>query len=409
MALIGRRLLPERDSVGQKASSRALSRNLYETYQLEERLWEFKVPANSTLAGISLRDSHIGESLGVTVLAIWRGHHAILSPLPDQAISVGDYLLVLGREERVQQLSSWGLTPGRENGSAPRHDYEVNMTEVVIPPRATVIGKTLTNLSFRNKFGLTTVALWREGRSYRTDVGKFPLQVGDALLMVGPVKNIKQLSSERDFMVLQSAHAVTPSNPQKAPWALAITAVVLIAAITNIVPITIAALAGAVAMALTRCLSMDEAYRSVEWRAVFLIAGMLPLSTALINTGLAAQVGATLTSILAPHGALAMIGGLSLVTLIIAQVMGAQVTALIVAPIAISAALHVGINPRAMGVAIAISTSAAFLTPIAHPVNVLMMGPGGYSFGDFFKVGIGMALITFVMLIIGLLLFWGIH
>ena len=213
MALIGRRLLPERESVGQKASSRALSRSLYETYQLEERLWEFKVPADSQLAGTSLKDSHIGETLGVTVLAIWRGQHAILSPTPDQTISVGDYLLVLGREERIKQLSDWGLTPGRENGNAPRHDYSVDLTEVIIPPRATVIGKTLTDLNFRNKFGLTTVALWREGRSYRTDVGKFPLQVGDALLMVGPVNKIKQLANERDYMVMQSSHAARPPRP----------------------------------------------------------------------------------------------------------------------------------------------------------------------------------------------------
>ena len=213
MALIGRRLLPEHESVGQKASSRALSRNLYETYQLEERLWEFKVPADSPLAGTSLKDSHIGETLGVTVLAIWRGQHAILSPPPDQTISVGDYLLVLGREERVKQLSEWGLTPGRENGNAPRHDYSVDLTEVVIPPRANVIGKTLTDLHFRNKFGLTTVALWREGRSYRTDVGKFPLQVGDALLMVGPVKNIKQLADERDY----HGHAEQPRRSPAQP------------------------------------------------------------------------------------------------------------------------------------------------------------------------------------------------
>ena len=104
-----------------------------------------------------------------------------------------------------------------------------------------------------------------------------------------------------------------------------------------------------------------------------------------------------------------MIGGLCLVTMLVAQVMGAQVTALIVAPIAVSAALQVGINPQAMGVAIAIASSTAFLTPIAHPVNVLMMGPGGYTFGDFSKVGIGMTMITFVMLIVGLMLFWGIR
>jgi di/tricarboxylate transporter len=409
MALIGRRLLPNHESVGQKASSRALSRSLYETYQLDERAWEFVVQPDSRLAGVSLRDSHIGETLGLTVLAIWRGHHAILSPPPDQTISVGDYLLVLGREERVKQLSVWGLTPGRQNGAAPRHDYAVDLTEVVIPPRATVIGKTLTDLNFRAKFGLTTVALWREGRSYRTDVGKFPLQVGDALLMVGPVTNIKKLANERDYMVMQSSHAVRPPTPQKAGWAVAITAVVLVAAITGIVPITEAMLAGALGMALTGCISMDEAYRSVEWRAVFLIAGMLPLSTAIVNTGLAASIGAGLTDLLSPHGALVMIGGLCVVTLLIAQVLGSQVTALILAPIGVSAALQVGIDPRAMAVAIAIACSTAFLTPIAHPVNVLMMGPGGYTPSDFPKVGVGMTLVTFAMLIVGLMLFWDIR
>ncbi len=409
MALIGRRLLPDHESVGQKASSRALSRNLYETYQLDERLWEFRVPAESRLAGMSLKDSQIGETLGVTVLAIWRGQHAILSPTPDDLISVGDYLLVLGREERVRQLTDWGLTLGRENGSAPHHDYSVDLTEVVIPPRASVIGKSLTDLRFRNKYGLTTVALWREGRSYRTDVGKFPLQVGDALLMVGPVKNIKQLADERDYMVMQSSHAARPPRPQKARWALVITAAVLLAGVTTVVPIAEAMLAGAVAMALTGCLSMDDAYRSVEWKALFLIAGMLPLSLAMLNTGLADKLGAGLISALSPYGALALIGGLCLVTILVTQGIGAQVTALILTPIAVRAALQVGINPQAMAVAVASACSAAFLTPIAHPVNILMMGPGGYSPGDFPKVGIGMTVITFVMLMVGMVVFWGIR
>lgn len=409
MVLVGRRLLPDNESVGQKASSRSLSRNLYNTYQLDERMWEVRVPEESRLGGTSLKDSHIGEALGVTIVAIWRGHHAILSPPPEQTISVGDYLLVLGHEERIKQLAEWGLVPGRQNGGAPRHDYAVDLTEVVIPPRAAVIGKSLTDLDFRAKFGLTSVALWREGRSYRTDVGKFPLQVGDALLMVGPTKSIKRLANERDFMVMQSSHAAQPPNPQKAGWALLITAAVLTAAITGIIPMTEAVLAGAVAMTLTGCLSIDDAYRSIEWSAIFLIAGMLPLSIAMVNTGLADRLGATMTTTLAPHGALMLIGGLCILTLLIGQVLGAQVAALIVSPIAISAALQVGINPQAMAVAVAITTSAGYLTPVGHPINVLMMGPGGYTPRDFFRVGIGMVVITFVTLMIGMVLFWGIR
>jgi di/tricarboxylate transporter len=409
MAFIGRRLLPSRESVGQKASSRSLSRNLFNTYQLEDRLWEIRVPTDCELGGTSLKDSRIGEALGVTIVAIWRGHHAILSPTPEQTISVGDYLLVLGREDRVKQLSDWGLSPGRENGGGLSHEYAVDLTEVVIPPRASIIGKSLTDINFRAKYGLTTVALWREGRSYRTDVGKFPLQVGDALLMVGPVKNIQRLANERDFMVLQSSHAYSPPNAQKARWALLITVAVLFAAITGLVPITEAMLAGAVAMALTGCLSMDDAYRSVEWSAIFLIAGMLPLSIAMVNTGLADRIGATLTTTLAPHGALALVAGLCLLTLLVGQIFGAQVSALIISPIAISAALQVGMNPQAMAVAVAITTSAGYLTPIGHPINVLMMGPGGYVPRDFFKVGIGMVIITFLVLMLGLVLFWNVR
>ena len=184
-----------------------------------------------------------------------------------------------------------------------------------------------------------------------------------------------------------------------------ILAAVLVLAIFSIIPIAEAMLAGAVAMALTGCISMDEAYRSVEWRAVFLIAGMLPISIALVNTGLAAKVSAQLLTVLEPLGALATIGGLCLVSVLVTQVIGAQVTALIIGPIAISTAIQIGIDPRAMAVAVAIATSTAFLTPIAHPVNVLMMGPGGYLPSDFTKVGIGMTLVTLVVLLLGLVLF----
>src|SRR5690606_27472176 len=123
-------------------------------------------------------------------------------------------------------------------------------------------GKTLKDLQFRNKYGLTAVALWREGRSYRTDVGLQPLQVGDALLMVGPTQSINRLSADRDFLTLQSSHAYQPPAPHKAKWALLIMVLVLLAAIFEIVPIAEAMLLGAVAVVITGCLSMDEAYRS---------------------------------------------------------------------------------------------------------------------------------------------------
>lgn len=410
MAFIGRKLLPERKSVGQNASPRSLSRSLYKTYQLEERMWEARVLPGSKLVDVSLSKCGIGETLGITVLAIWRGHEAFLNPEPTEHIYAGDYLLLLGREERVTKLSEWGISIGRENGNGNyRHDYSVDLTEVVIPPRSTAVGKSLRDLRFRNKYGLTTVALWREGRAYRTDVGTFPLQVGDALLQVGPVAKIRSLAQDPDYMVLQSSHTARPPHPEKMIWAVLITLIVLAIAIFGILPTEEAMLIGVVALVLTGCLNMDEAYRGIEWRVIFLVVGMLPLSNAMVNTGLANRISLAVISALSPYGALALLGGLVLLTMVIVQVVGSQVTAVIVGTIAINTALQIGINPQAVGVAVAIACSAAFLTPIAHPGNVLVMGPGGYRPSDFTRVGIGMILITFVMLMIGLVLIWGVR
>jgi di/tricarboxylate transporter len=409
MVLIGRRLLPDRESVGQTISPRHLSSKLRETYQLDERLWEVRVPLTCKLVNTALSHSHIGSDLGITVVAIWRGHEAILAPEPIEIINANDYLLILGREERVRKLAEWGLMVGRENGyRSDRHDYSVDLTEVIIPPRSNAIGKTLKDLRFRNKYGLTSVAFWREGRSYRTDVGNTPLQVGDALLMVGPISKIKTLAQERDYLLLQSSHVHQPPYPDKALWALLITGLVLITAIFDIIPLSLAVLAGWAALVLTRCMTMDEAYRSIEWRVVFLIAGMLPISIAMVNTGLADRIGMAFVNTLVPFGPLALVAGIFLLTAGVTQVMAGQVSALIVGPIAITAAQQMGVNPQAMAVAVAIGCSTAFLTPIAHPVNVLMMGPGGYRFSDFFKIGLGMTLVTFVVLLIAMMLIWGI-
>ncbi|MEO8606524.1 MAG: SLC13 family permease [Chloroflexota bacterium] len=410
MAFIGRRLLPERETLGHNLSPRSLSRNLFEAYHLEERLWEVRVPPGSRLVNTPISHSHVGEELGITILALWRGTRAILSPPPTEIIHANDYLLLLGRRERVDKLVDWGVLVGRENTHRNgRHDYSVDLSEVIIPPRSSVIGKTLKELRFRNKFGMTSVALWREGGSYRTDVGVTPLQVGDALLMVGPAAKIKSLAQERDFMVLESSHIHQPPKPEKAAVAVLITAVVLFLAILDIIPVPLVMLGGGAAMVLAGCINADEAYRAVEWRVVFLIAGMLPISIAMDHTGLATRLGSTLIHQLLPYGHLALIAGGFFLAVIIAQFIGGQVTSLIVGPIAVATALEVGINPEAMGVAVAIACSCAFLTPISHAVNVLVMGPGAYKFTDFFKVGLGMTIVTFIFLMIGMVVFWGIR
>lgn len=405
MLLIGRRLLPERETLTQ-----TLARlNLSDTYQLDERLWKIRVTGRSELAYKSLADSGIGEKLGLTILAVQHGRHVISAPGPAQMLYPSDIVYVIGRKERVDALLQWGNDLLDEpNGHAQRLGFPLDPAEIVVAPRSNMIGQTLADLHFRNQFGVTALALWREGRSYRTDVNKMPLQVGDALLVIGKPDDIQGLLHNRNYIIPE--YGYSPLVRYDKAWiALLITAVVLCMAILDLLPLPEVMLAGAVTMVLTGCLNMEEFFEAIEWRVIFLIVGMLPLSIAIADTGLADRVSTALIDLLADTNSLVLIAGITLLTMSVVQVIGGQVTALLVGPIAITTALQMDISPRAMAVAVAIACSMAFLTPIAHPVNVLMMGPGGYKFSDFFKVGFGMTVVTLLALLFGLVVFWGIH
>jgi di/tricarboxylate transporter len=404
MLLIGRKLLPGRESVGRAAMPRA---DLAETYQLAEQLWEVRILPDSPLISQTLAECVIGERLGATVVGIWHEREAKIPPSPNYQLAADDILLVLGREDRVRQLADDGTTIGRNGRPRDRRiGLPVGLTEVVIGPRSPAIGQTLKGLRFRSKFRLTTVALWREGRSYRTDVGDYALQAGDALLMVGAPDAVRALAEEPGFIVLDQGQSTARHDTSKAPWALLITAIVLLASAFGLAATAEAMLAGAALLVLTGCLNMEDAYRAIDWRVVVLIAGMLPTGTALTSTGMATQIGQLFTTTLASAGPLALIAGLYLFTVALTQLVGGQVAALITGPIAVSAAISLGVNPPAVGVAVAIACSTSFLTPIAHPVNVLMMGPGNYEFKDFFRVGVWLTLICFLTLLAVMPLLW---
>jgi di/tricarboxylate transporter len=406
MLLVGRRLLPSRESVGRSALPAA---DLTETYQLAERLWEVRVQPDSPLVSQQLAQTVIGSRTGATVVGLWHGREARIPPAPSDVIAANDILLVLGREDRVRQLEAERTTIGRDG-----HHWEstrglpVRLTEVLIAPRSPAIGQTLKSLRFRTKYGLTTVALWREGRSYRTDVGDFVLQAGDALLMVGSREAIRSLAEEPGYIVLDQANSAPHPGVGHARLTVLITALALLLSAIGVVPTAEAMLAGAAALVLTGCMNMEEAYHAIEWRVVVLIAGMLPIGTALVTTGLAALIGAFFTTTVASAGPLGLIAGLYLTTVALTQFVGGQVAALIMGPIAVGAAVNLGVSPPAVAVAVAIGCSTAFMTPLAHPVNVLMMGPGGYTFRDFARVGAGLTLVCLAALLVALPLIWGI-
>lgn len=168
-------------------------------------------------------------------------------------------------------------------------------------------------------------------------------------------------------------------------------------------------LLGAVLIVITGIISMQELYRVIDWRVIFLVAGMTPLSSAFLSTGLAERIGNTIVQLAMPYGELALVGGLALFAMLIGQAIGGQITALVVGPLALTAAAQAGIDPVPVAVAVAIACSASFLTPIAHPVNLLMVTPGSYTGADFLRVGGGLVVVWFAVLIFGLWLFWGIR
>jgi di/tricarboxylate transporter len=408
MVLVGRHLLPSRESEMHTAATSSTAHSLATTYQLGERLWEAQIAPTSPLAGHTISESRIGEQLGVTVLAVLRNHATNMQPDPQTMLAANDRMLVLGREDRVRQLEPSGVVvqpATHQTRALSRHN--VSAAEVIISPRSPVIGQTLQEINFRSKFGLTAIALWRSERSYRTDVGKTPLQAGDGLLMIGPLARIRVLAQEPGYVLPQEPQA-RPAGPRKGLWASLIAAVAIGVAAFGWIPTPEAMLAGVCALVLAGCIRMQEIYRTVEWRVVFLIAGMFPISIAMQTTGLAERLGDFFSATLTPLGPLVLIAGMYLFTVLMSQVIGGQVASLVVGPLAITAALQAGVNPVAMAVAVAMACSAAFLTPIAHAVNLLVLNPGGYTFGDFLRVGVGITLVCFLTLLVVMPLFWGV-
>ena len=233
----------------------------------------------------------------------------------------------------------------------------------------------------------------------------FPLKFGDALLLHGSRDRLIVLGSEPDFLVLTREAQEAP-RISKAPVAALIMAGVLLPVILGWVPIAIAAVVGATLMVLTRCLTMEEAYRYIEWRAVFLIAGMLPLGIAMQQTGTAAFIAEQVVSLVGESGIAAVVTALFSLTAATSQIMPNAAVTVLMTPIALNTAVDLGINVQSLAMVIAISASASFLSPVAHPANSLVMGPGGYKFSDYLKVGLPLTAVVLIVTLIFLPIFW---
>jgi len=405
MAWFGPRLLPNRTPPAELMITRDTGSDLEKYYRLSERLWEAVVMPDSPLANKSLAESGLGEQLGLVVAGMGQIQNPIFSPPPEQIIRPTDILLVIGREERVQQLAQMGVRIKPSNGNNHLNGHDVVLIEAVPVPRSHVLGHTLCDLEFRSKYDFTVLALHRGERSYRTAVSELELQMGDSLLMLGPRDKLKRLQDGPDLIVLEPDIGDQPVQRLQAGITVGVIVAGIIGSILGL-PIHFSMLGGALLLVVSRMMSMEEAYRAIEWPVIFLVAGMYSVSLAMMQTGLAQQIGGFIVKLVTPLGPLGLATGAYLMSASLTQVMGGQVTQLVTGPVMISAAISLQTSPQAVALATAIGCEAAFLLPFAHPINLLMLGPANYEFKDFFRIGWRLTIISFVMLLVGLVLFW---
>jgi di/tricarboxylate transporter len=377
-------------------------------YHIEERLMLMGVPEDSHLAGTSLAESQLADAFGLSVLGIIRKSGTTLMPKANSKLRAGDKLLVEGKLDNIEVLRALQQLEIAEAGEPDMDAIEsehIGLVEAVISPHSTMDGKTLRQVNFREKFGLSVLAIWRGGRAYRSNLRELSLRFGDSLLIYGHRDRIRLLTDEQDFLVLADEIEAAPRET-KASLATLIMGGVVLSAGLGWLPIEIAAVTGASLMVLTDCISMEEAYRSIQWQGIFLIAGMLPLGLALQNSGAAQLLAQQVTNVVGPLGPLALLAGLLVLTVLATQIMPNPVVAVLMAPIALSTALDMGLAPQAMVILIAIGASLTFLSPVGHPANVLVMGPGGYRFGDYAKLGLPLTIVLMLATLVLLPIMW---
>jgi di/tricarboxylate transporter len=322
-----------------------------------------------------------------------------------QAIRLDDVLVVRGEPEDISRAAAhWnlGVQPAKPKDEKSLINREVGVAEVLLPRRSTLVGKTLADIRFGSVYRLTLLNINRPGTTHFLDLQDTPLQFGDILLVQGAWERIAALKeSRRDFVVIgQPESMIEAPTKEKARFALVILVGMLILMISGLTSLAAAALLAALMMVLSGCLTMDEAYDFIDWRSLFLIAGMIPLSTAMEKVGVLDAAAAGLVSSLGSLGPLAVLAGLFLFTSLFTQFLSNTATTVIVAPLAFAAAVELQVQPHAFLMAVAVAASMAFATPVASPTNTLVMGAGNYSFSDYAKVGVPLIIISLILAVI---------
>jgi di/tricarboxylate transporter len=379
--------------------SRTVTSSLTKSYHMGGYLTELKVSAESPLVGRTCKERAVNKNYDITVLDILRDGKLISKNIRDTFIHPEDILFVRGslenflRMKEVEKVTM--LTDEKLTQDELIHD-DNTLVECLITNKTDLVGKSLMEINFRRRFGSFILAIRREGEILRKKIAHVVLQAFDTLLIYGPIEKIKELSDSGDFIVLGEIEATLQKH--KYWWvSVAVIFCAVILAALGIVPILKGALIGAIFLLVIKVITANEAYQSINWQVIVLIAALIPLGIVIQKSGTAFWIGTVLNDIANAFNPLVrptvMLSLVYLVTIILTEMTSNAATAIIMTPIAISAAQQMGLDPRTFVFAVCFAASASFITPIGYQTNLMVYGPGGYKFTDYVRVGLPLAIV----------------
>lgn len=398
MLLIGIRLIPDRRS----------DKELTEEFGMGEYLTEIIVQPEAKSVGQPVATCSMVEEVGIEILEVIRDGRRISLPPSMTIIQAGDVLRVRGNVEKIKKLQEReGITlkPSRKFQDKDIVSDEIDLLEAVIAPNSTLEGKTLKRARFRDTYGATALAIRHRGTLMHDDVGTTVLTAGDVLLIEARKEAIERLK-EDDAFVFVSEVGLPKFRTRKVLPALAIVAGVVATAAMGVLPIVISAIIGCVLLVVTRCITLEEAYRAIDWKVIFLLAGALTLGVALEKTGTALFISHLLIQTVGQLGPLALVASFYLLTSVLTNAMSNNATAVLVAPIAIASAESLQVDARPFLMAIAFAASASFMTPVGYQTNTMIYGVGQYRFADFLRVGTPLNILFWIIATLMIPYFW---
>ncbi|KRE16226.1 citrate transporter [Bosea sp. Root483D1] len=415
IVLFGEKLLPQRNGATMPADFSRHAKTLVEQYGLASGLHQLRVRATCPYVGQASAGIDLGSWSGLQLVAIQDGDTA--GPLRRTTIAEGDHLLLRGDAEAAANFAAQMHLAFREEGTGDSEETLFNrrsgLAEVVIPPRSGLIGQTVFPGMVTESGDLIILAVQRGAgeapSAGATKVAGVVLQAGDTMLLQGTWKALDTHLDDPDVLVVSSPELVrrqaVPMGPGAKQAIVILFAMVLMLA-TGIVPSAVAGLLAAGAIILCGIMTVEQSYRAIGWTTVILVGAMMPLSTAMIETGAATMLADRLVALVGDAGPTALLAGLFVLTAVLGQLISNTATALIIIPIGVAAATAMGISPRPVLMSTAVAAAGAFLTPIATPTNLMVMGPGGYVFSDYWKLGLPLLAWFFVVAVFIVPLIW---